>query len=238
MKKISIVLRTALLEVSSGKIYRIMKLTNLLLLVTIFNVFGSETYSQYTQLNLNMKDVPIQAVLRAIEGQSEFFFIYSSKMIDVDQIVNIHVENKKITDVLDELLINRNIKYSVKDRQILLVDKETDAARVLEQNKRIGGTIIDESGKPMAGVNIQIEGTIIGAISDLNGKYSIDIPDENAVLVFSFIGYNTEKLSAAGKTIIDVKLVSSVSVLDEVVVVGYGTVKKSDLTGSVIRVNA
>ena len=102
-----------------------MKLTSFLLLVTILNVLGSETYSQSTRLNLDMKDVPIQTVLNAIEDQSEFFFLYSSKMIDVTQKVDINIEDKKITEVLDELLATTDIKYTVKDRQILLVNKES-----------------------------------------------------------------------------------------------------------------
>src|SRR5665648_139899 len=105
------------------------------------------------------------------------------------------------------------------------------------QQKRIAGTVTDENGLPMAGVNIQIEGTTIGAVTDINGKYSIDIPNENAALIFSFIGYNSEKISTTGKTAIDVKLTSTISALDEVVVIGYGTMRKSDLTGSVVRVN-
>src|SRR5450759_2752976 len=98
MKKIENVQRTALFKVCSKKPLRIMKLISLLLLVTIFNVFGSKTYSQYARLNLDMKDVPIQSVLNAIEGQSEFFFLYSSKMIDVTPKVDIHVQNKNIFD--------------------------------------------------------------------------------------------------------------------------------------------
>ena len=115
------------LRVCSEKIFRIMKLTNLLFLVTVFNVFGSKSYSQNTKLNLDMKDVPIQTVFSAIEGQSEFFFLYSSKMIDVTQKVDIKAENENINEVLDKLLANSDIKYSVKDRQILLVNKETEA---------------------------------------------------------------------------------------------------------------
>jgi TonB-linked SusC/RagA family outer membrane protein len=104
------------------------------------------------------------------------------------------------------------------------------------QQGRITGTVTDEEGNPMPGVNIQVEGTTIGSISDIDGKYSINTSAENAVLVFSFIGYNTQSVNAAGRAIIDVKLISSVSALDEVIVIGYGTQKKSDLTGSVVRI--
>jgi TonB-dependent starch-binding outer membrane protein SusC len=228
--------RTALIKECSKKTFRIMKLTNLLLLVTIFNVFGSETYSQYAKLNLDMKDVSIQAVLSNIEDQSEFFFLYSSKMIDVTQKVKIHAESKNITEVLDEILANTDIKYSVKDRQILLVNKEVETAEILQQNKVIG-IITDENGKPLPGVNITIEGTTFGAISDLNGKYSIEKPNDNIVLLFSFIGYTTQRIQASGKTIVDVSMVPEIASLDEVVVTGYSTQRRKDITGSVAVVD-
>ena len=213
-----------------------MKLTTLLLLVTIFNVFGSKSYSQYTRLNLDMKDVPLQTVLNTIEDKSEFYFLYNSKMIDVNQKVNINVVNKKITEVLDGLLASTDIKYTVKDRQILLVNKETDSATIMQQLK-ITGTVTDEKGNPLPGVNIQIEGTTIGVISDANGKYSINISNENVILTYSFIGYNNQKVSATGKTTIDITLVPNTASLEEVVVIGYGTQKKVNLTGSVSTVD-
>jgi len=213
-----------------------MKLTTFLLLVTILNVFASNTYLQNARLNLDMKDVPIQTVLNAIEGQSEFFFLYSSKMIEINQKVDINVADKKITEVLDELLANKGIKYSVKDQQILLFNKEGEAVFAFQQNK-ITGTVTDEAGSPLPGVNIQVEGTVMGIITDINGKYSIEKPNENVILIFSFIGYETEKVSASGKTIIDIKLVPTLLNLDEVVVIGYGVQSRRIVTGSVTKVD-
>ena len=144
MKKIENVQRTVLFKVCSKKPLRIMKLISLLLLVTIFNVFGSKTYSQYARLNLDMKDVPIQSVLNAIEGQSEFFFLYSSKMIDVTQKVDIVAESKNINEVLSDLLASTDIKYTIKDRQILLVNKKLETSTQMQQNG-VSGTIKDEA---------------------------------------------------------------------------------------------
>ncbi len=136
----------------------------------------------------------------------------------------------------DDILASSDIGSVVKKTQVLSVDNETGATDLLQQN-RITGTVTDENGSPMPGVNVLVEGTTIGAITDANGKYSITVPNANAVLAYSFIGYNIEKIAVAGKTTIDVKLISSISALNEVIVVGYGTQKKSDLTGSVTRVN-
>ena len=105
------------------------------------------------------------------------------------------------------------------------------------QQKQITGNITDETGGPLPGVNIQIEGSTIGAISDASGKYSINVPNDNVVLIFSFIGYNSQRISTTGKTILDVKLVPSLSRLEEVVVVGYGVQKKANVIGSVTTIS-
>jgi TonB-linked SusC/RagA family outer membrane protein len=112
---------------------------------------------------------------------------------------------------------------------------KADAAgsSVLQQQLVITGTIKDDKGQPMTGVNIQIEGTAIGVISDNNGKYSIGVPNTNSVLVFSFIGYNDLREQVAGRTKIDVSMASSLESLEEVVVIGYGTQKKKDVTSAI-----
>ena len=232
MKKIDKVQRIALFKVCSKKTFRIMKLSTFLLFVTIFNVFGNKTYSQNARLNLDMKDVPIQTILNTIEGQSEFFFLYSSKMIDINQKVDINIADKKITEVLDELLANTNIKYAVRDRQILLFNKEAEAALALQQN-RISGTVTDESGSPLQGVTVQVKGTTIGALTDASGKYNLNNAPQDATLVFSFIGMATQEITSEGRNLIDVVLKEAAIGLEEVVVVGYGTQKKVNLTGAV-----
>ena len=107
-----------------------------------------------------------------------------------------------------------------------------------DQQIRVSGTITDENNSPLPGVNVQVEGTTIGAISDVEGKYSMNVNDRNAVLLFSFIGYVVQKMPIDGRTVIDVKMAPDLTTLDEVVVVGYGTVRKATLTGSVSSVDA
>jgi len=104
------------------------------------------------------------------------------------------------------------------------------------QQRTVTGTILDENSNPMPGVNIQVQGTSLGVISDVNGKYTISVPQPDAVLVFSFVGYNEMKVSSGGRTTIDVTMEPSVESLEEVVVVGYGTQKKRDVTGSIASV--
>jgi TonB-linked SusC/RagA family outer membrane protein len=236
MKKFNILQRTTLFKVCTKKIFRIMKISMFLLFVTIFNVIGNSSYSQSTRLNLDMKDVPMQAVLKAIEGQSEFFFLYSSKMIDVNQKVDINVSDKKINEVLDELLANKDIKYSVRDRQILLVNDEAELALALQQNK-VTGVVSDKSGSPLPGVNVVVTGTTQGTVTDISGKYSIDIPKGSQSLTFSFIGMDQQVITIGALSQINVTMAESAIGLDEVVVIGYGTQSRGLLTASTASVN-
>ena len=184
-----------------------------------------------------MKDVPLQTVLKAIEGQSEFFFLYSSKMIDVTQKVDVKLESKTLSAVLDKLFENKDIKYEIRNRQVLLFNKEAEPIPLIQQ-QLVSGKVTDAStGQAMPGVNIQVKGTTIGAITDVDGIYTISVTEKNVTLIFSFIGYVTQEIQLAGKTTIDAALIGEVTGLDEVVVVGYGTQKKASLTASVDRVD-
>lgn len=209
-----------------------MKLTYLLFFMTILNVFGSNTYAQHKKLNLNMQDVSIQTVLGAIEDQSEFFFLYSSKMIDVAKKVDIYAESKNITDVLDGLFANSDIKYDVKDRQILLINKDADTDRRSQQNN-VTGTVTDDKNNPLAGVSIVVKGSTVGALTDISGKYAISNVPQNATLVFSFVGLASQEFPVSGRNQIDVVLTEAAIGLNEVVVTGYSTQRKKDITGSV-----
>ena len=232
MKKFNIINRIGFFKLCSRKTFRIMKLTSFLLLVTILNAWGSETYSQSTRLSLDMKDASIQTVLKAIEDQSEFFFLYSSKMIDVNQKVNINIEGRKINEVLDDLLAETDIRYTVKDRQILLLNKESAESLEMQQNK-ISGIVTEKNGNPLPGVNVVVTGTSQGTITDAAGKYSIEVPSGSKTLSFTFIGMEPQEVTIGGLSKLDVSMNESAIGLEEVVVVGYGTQKKVDLTGSV-----
>jgi TonB-linked SusC/RagA family outer membrane protein len=236
MKKFNILQRNALFKVCSKKSLRIMKLSTILLFVTVFNVFGSITYSQKASLNLDMKDVTIKAVLDVIESQSEFFFLYSSKMIDVNKKVDINVADRNVTEVLDELLTGTNIKYSVRDKQVLLFNKEADVSIILQQNG-ITGRVTDEKGIPLPGVTVLVKGTTLGALTDVSGKYILTNLPNNPTLIFSFVGYASQEITSDGRKEIEVVLKELAIGLNEVVVIGYGTQKKVNLTGAVDVVN-
>jgi len=186
---------------------------------------------------LDFSDTELIKVLDNIEVESEFYFLYNEKLLDTDRKVSIDVNDRPINEILDDLFDGTNIKYSIFDRKIILAPDFIITNNYLQQ-RSITGTIKDENNNPLPGVNIQVEGTTIGTISNANGSYTITIPNENVVLVFSFIGYNTQKIPAVNKTTLEVIMMPSTSSLDEVVVIGYGTQKKVNLTGSVTAVNS
>lgn len=186
-------------------------------------------FSQESGISLSFTDTELITILDRIEEKSGLFFLFNEKLIDTRQKVTINVSNSSINDLLDNLFSYTNIKYSVIDDKIILSPDFLEIKRL----STISGITSDEKGNPMPGVNIKVEGTATGVISDANGKYSVDVSNRDAKLIFSFVGYNQEKIDAAGRTIINVSLQPFLSSLEEVIVVGYGTIKKSDLTGSV-----
>jgi TonB-linked SusC/RagA family outer membrane protein len=224
----------------SKKKFRVMKITSLLFMLTVFQLWATETYSQLTKLTLKIENTSIADALREIENQSEFYFLYSPKLIDVERTINITVDNETIKDILDKIF-NEDVKYATYDRQIILTPNEVSSSSLLEvfQQGVVTGKVTDAStSEGMPGVNIQVKGTNLGTTTDAAGGYSLSVNDRNATLIFSFIGYVNQDISLNGRSIVDVELSSIVTGLDEVVVIGYGTVKKRDLTGSVASIKS
>lgn len=217
------------------KVLITMKLIVFFLLVSVISVFANKTYSQTKTLNLRMKNSTVKEVLRNIEEQSEFHFMYSEKLVDVKRVVSVDVKNKEIDDVLDQLFENTDVKHTVKDRFILLTSN-----RVInvQQGNAISGKVSDESGDPLPGVTVVVKGTTTGTITNIDGEYSISDVPEGAILQFSFIGMLSQEIEVASRKTIDVTLMTEAIGLDEVVAIGYGTQKKSDLTGSLSSVSS
>ena len=218
-------------------LFRIMKLTAFLILVSVVCVFANETYSQTKKINLDMKNVTVKEVLSGIEEQSEFHFMYSPKVIDANREVVIDAENAKIEEVLKSLFAGTDVEYTIKDRIIVL-----STSAVIndlfnnQQQKSVTGKVTDSSGGSLPGVSVVVKGTTTGVITDNSGNYKIGIPD-NATLQFSFVGMKTQEIAIGGKSTINVTMADETIGIEEVVAVGYGTQKKSDITGSVSSVS-
>lgn len=222
----------------SFKILRIMKLTIFLMLISFVGVFASETYSQTTKLSLKVEKMSLEKFLAEIENQSEFRFFYSGK-IDVEKKVSGEYRNKKVTEILDDIKDETGIQYEIMGRQIVLSPANTEnGITSVQQKKAISGKVTDPSGSPLPGVTVVIKGTMQGTVTNIDGEYTVTNIPNNAILVFSFVGMRTQEVEIADQIRIDVTLLVDAIGIEEVVAIGYGTRKKSDLTGAVSTVSS
>ncbi len=220
------------------RIINIMKLSGLLLMLTILQVWAVDSYSQHTKLTLNLKNVTVEDALKTIEDQSEFFFLYSPKMVDVSRKVDIELANKKVDFILNQMFAGTGVDYVIKDRQIVVTTDEMIQPFKKETPQQIvvTGKVTDEDGNSLPGVNITIKGTVTGTISNADGNYNIEVDDPDATLVFSFVGMRTQEVVVENQTTINITLQVDAIGLDEIVAIGYGSQRKATLTGSVVNV--
>jgi TonB-linked SusC/RagA family outer membrane protein len=215
------------------KILIAMKFSFMLLLLTTAQVF-STAYSQSSRLSINIKNVSIEDAFRVIESQSDFKFLYHEALMENEKIISYNSKNENIENILNYLLSGTDNTYTLLENNLIVI---TPKNLILRQENRVTGSVLDvATGEPLPGVNILIEGTLQGVTTDADGKYAIDVPGSDAVLVFSYVGYLTQKISLSGRYMIDVQLAPDYTTLEEVVVVGYGTQKKVNMTGSVSTV--
>lgn len=209
-----------------------MRLSSVLILAGIMQV-SAAVYSQNTRITLSMENKTIKEVLDQIEQVSDVRFFYNSSYPVLNKQVTVEASSRPIEDVLKGMLASADVSYKVMEDNLILI-----APKALIQQQIVTGQVRDaETGDPMPGVNITVQGTTVGTISDLQGSYTLTIPSPDAVLQFSFIGYLTENVPAGGRVRIDVDLKPEVSVLREVVVTGYSVERKKDIIGSVAVVN-
>lgn len=217
------------------KLLIIMKLTFFLIAISAFSVLANKSYSQ--TVSLNMEKVTLKEVLSKIEDTSGCNFMYSEKFVDVTKTVSINVENKKIEDVLISLFAGSDIRFERKDRLIILTSEANNNTSVSQQQTTVSGKVTDTSGGGLPGVSVVVKGTTTGTITDADGVYKLSNVPSNATLLFSFVGMKSQEIAVGGKTSINITLVDETIGLEEVVAVGYGVQKKSNVTGAIASVN-
>lgn len=215
-------------------ILRTMKLTIILVALSIVNCLAS-AYSQKVSLNLN--NVKFSEAINEISKQTKLDFAYSKEIVDMNRKISISATNTDLRNILDRLLegtklmhveLNGKIYFGLKDYEEII------QSTFLQQQKNITGIVTDSiTGETLPGVTVFVQGTTKATKTGVDGKYSLEVSNPNAVLLFSFIGYQTERVSISGRSIINIKLKTDIKKLDEVVVIGYGTVKRRDVTGSI-----
>lgn len=216
-----------------------LKMTKLLIVLLLFSVntvYSASAHSQTANLSLNVKNVTLDKLFTEIENSTEYVFFYKKDILNGERI-SVKADNKNLEEILNSILLPRNMNYHIKGKQIIVVKNELSEQALSEQQQkpshRVKGRILDYAGEPLIGVSIVQKGTTAGTLTDVEGHFSINLPDENSILVISYIGYVTQEVAVKGKPELNITLNESTAALEEVVVIGYGVVKKKDLTGSV-----
>lgn len=214
-----------------------MKIATLCLTCFLASANASSLYSQTTRISIEMRNTSVEEVLNRIEESSDFHFIYNNELVNVDRKVNVNFTNETIESILKNIFNSTNVEYKVNDKQIILRPKEMNMGDVKQQQKKVVKGIVSDLLGPIAGANVSIKGTTIGTITDMDGNFSLEVPAD-ATLQVSYIGFNTTYINVAGKANLDIKLTEDTQKLDEVIVIGYGTQKKMNLTGSVSTISS
>jgi TonB-linked SusC/RagA family outer membrane protein len=212
-----------------------MKLTTLFIFLLVFHVSAS-SYSQTAKFNLKLTEKTVKDVLIEIEAQSQFHFLYNDEFTDLGRIVTVNTEDAKVEEILDQVFANSSITYRIMENNLIVLTPSTMRAQVV-QTVSVKGVVKDSKGVPLPGVTVVEKGTTNGTITNFDGNYSLQVPG-NATLVFSFVGMQAQEIAVADQSVIDVVLQEETLGIDEVVVVGYGTQKKSDIISSIATMDA
>lgn len=216
-----------------SKIAKIMKLTAAFLLFACLQV-SANGWSQ-ERITLKMSQADIKKVLFAIEKKSDYRFLFTEDAMKGKPKVTIDVDQATVSEVLDKVLTNTGISYRILATNLVVLKEGVASEQINNREVKVTGRVTAATGEPLAGVSVIIKGSRTGTTTDANGNFSITAPDD-AVLVFSNVGYETFEVAVAGKSTVNASLQLSSKKIDEVVVIGYGQASKRDLTGSIVKI--
>ena len=197
-------------------------------LCSMMLVFSS--FTAMSQITLIMKNKPVREVIKEIEKVSDYRFFYNDDLSDLNKVISIEIKNGDIKDIMKQITQQAAVSYVLKaNRQVVLslasIDQQKDVVK-------IAGKVIDEQGEGVIGANVMEKGTTNGTITDLDGKFYLEVSGKS-ILQVSYIGFNTQEIQVNGQKLFTIRMTEDSQSLDEVVVVGYGTQKKLNLTGAV-----
>ena len=205
------------------------------------NVFCLNVSKTFAQANVTIEkdqSVTIYQVFKIIKQQTDLNFVYPRKVFKDIPDIELKKGTIAVTKLLGQCLSKNNLNFELTDDNTILIKEKAVVVINEVQQKTINGKITDASGQPIPGVNIVEKGTTNGVQTDFDGKFSLKLKSDKAILVVSFIGFTTKEISVGGQTNLTIKLEEDSAKLEEVVVVGYGSVKKKDLTGAIVSVGA
>jgi len=219
---------------SVKKIFLTMKITLLLVIVSVGNMFAANIFSQSLKMTVDMHDVTVREVISEVEKQGGISFLFNDNLPNLNNFVSVSYVDHPLKDVLDHALYQADMTYeTINEDFVMLLSKSNYA----EEGVITGRVTESSSGLPLPGVTIMIRGTTTGTVTDVDGFYTISDVLPTNVLVFSYVGMRTQEIEVGSLTEINIELENEALLLDEVVAIGYGTARKSDITGSVSSVS-
>jgi hypothetical protein len=187
------------------KILLKMKLTLTVLLFCIVSA-NATTYSQNTKLDIDISGKSVIELFNEIEQKSEFYFFYQKEDLQQLQDVSVEANDATVMEILDEVLEGTSLDYKIVDKYIVIRDEDNDLFNSLSsvQQNRVSGIVTDENGQPLPGVTVVVKGTTSGTVTDASGRYTISGTDTETILVFSFVGMQTQEIPVSGQSVINV----------------------------------
>jgi TonB-linked SusC/RagA family outer membrane protein len=213
---------------------RIMKMMCAFMLLLSLHVSAGGFTPERVTLNLQSAD--LKKVLTEIQKKTTYRFLYDHALIN-NRKVDVHVKDAEVTAVLNSIFDGMGIGYQIMDNNLIVLKASINGLKIEVQDIRITGKVTGQNGEGLAGVSITVKGTNIGTTTDAGGNYSLSVPDNSTSLEFSYVGYDAVEEAINGRTTINVSLSSARNALDEIVVIGYGTASKRDLTGSIVKIS-
>lgn len=187
-------------------------------------------------INLNLNNVTVKKAMETLKEENGYSFVFASGDINTQKVIRVKVNNGTIDQVVKQILQDQKVSYEIKNKNIIV--QKNEASNQTDNNKKkVTGTVVDVNGLPIIGANIVEKGTTNGIITDMDGNFQLETAG-NATLQISYIGYVAQSIPVGKQTNLTITLKEDFQNIDEVVVVGYGSVKKSDLTGSISSISA
>ncbi|WP_405415133.1 TonB-dependent receptor [Maribacter sp. Asnod1-A12] len=213
-----------------------MRIFLLFIAIGLSSAYANSTYSQ-TKLDIKVNKVPLETLFQEIQEKSEYIFFYNDEVLLNRGNVSLNIKGATLTTILDNALKDKGMVYRIDDRQVIIFEKEVSlvpvTSKIDKQDFTVTGVVQDQNGQPLPGANILEKGTSNGTQTDFDGNFELTLNNGDAILSITYIGFSSKEIAVNGQNTFTVALEESAAALDEIVVVGYGTQKKSDLTGSV-----
>ena len=215
--------------------FRIMRVSLFMLFVCIFQLMATNTEAQNAIMKLETNVISIGQLINQIEKQTDYLVVFRNREIDTERTIRVQEKSGKVISYLKDAFEGTDISYEFTNKYILLSKKNhSDAVNDNQQlNRKITGTVKDNNGEPVIGANVSVKGTTNGTITDVDGNFSLENISDNDIIVISYIGYTSQEIKAGKQTSLKIILKEDTQAIDEVVVVGFGTQKKVNLTGSI-----